>query len=204
MSPDDLIAKLMSAPQLQLIVPDPAPPLRAAYRQTIWRAINERFAPEGFVLRHAGRDHGDLVIRLVAVGDAPAREGLAPIGLPETVDEANELVRQLGAAPDEVLPVTEASRERALRIMQAIAVECARRQYRIGRREDGHSTFQIAVESDLFKFVMSEEYESRETTDPERVAKARYEWQRVPVTVSRVGSGRLIIRLDDRFRTPSR
>jgi hypothetical protein len=32
---------------------------------TIHRLITEHLIPEGFVLRHTGRNHGDLTIRLV-------------------------------------------------------------------------------------------------------------------------------------------
>ena len=38
---------------------------------TIHRLITEHLTPEGFVLRHIGRNHGDLTIRLVRRDAAP-------------------------------------------------------------------------------------------------------------------------------------
>ena len=203
MSPHELLTRLTSAPQMQLTVPDPVPALRSAYRQAIWRVINERLAPEGLVLRHTGRDRGDLVIQLVVVDEAPAREVLSSIAVPDRVDGLSELVREVQSAPEAVLPVEDASRERALRILQAVNEECVRRGYSVGLRDDRLPTFQIAVDATIFRFSLLEEYESREVVDPQEVTAARYEWQRLPVTVGRIGSGRLVIRLEDRFHPHS-
>jgi hypothetical protein len=61
-------------------VADPPDSVRRAYRQAMNRAITERLVPEGSVLRHTGRDQGDLVIRLVDRVEAPPR----PEPLPAT------------------------------------------------------------------------------------------------------------------------
>jgi len=58
---------------------------RAAYRRAIHQINQERLAGPGFVLRHRGRDHGDLVIRLVAIGDGQPDESTEQMWAPEEV-----------------------------------------------------------------------------------------------------------------------
>ena len=45
-------------------IEQPDPPTRARYRGAIHAAKQHRLVPEGHQLRHTGRDHGDLVVRL--------------------------------------------------------------------------------------------------------------------------------------------
>jgi hypothetical protein len=95
---------------------DPASPTRAAYRSAISRAITEGLVPDGYALRHSGRDRGDLVIRLVAASDLPSvAEKLPEIAVPENLDGCHEAVRIL-ADTDGLLHVSRDARSRALRI----------------------------------------------------------------------------------------
>ncbi len=48
-----------------ITVTDPTPAERAAWRRVIYALINSDAAPARYRLRHSGRDHGDLTIRLV-------------------------------------------------------------------------------------------------------------------------------------------
>jgi len=47
-----------------VLVESPDEPTRALYRRIIHAAKRHRLVPDGFHLRHTGRDRGDIVIRL--------------------------------------------------------------------------------------------------------------------------------------------
>lgn len=202
-SPSDLVTELQ-AKEGALTVTDPAAGVRAAYRRAISRAVNDGLVPDGYVLRHKGRDHGDLVIRLLPRDEAaPVRDQLDPIVVPESLHGSHEAVRELRDHLPDLLDVGDGSRRRALLILEAIADECGLRGYEFGLRDDGQPTFQISVGDIVFAFALSEEYERREVPDPDELATAKYEWQRVRSTVKRVHSGRLVIRLGDRYSSTS-
>jgi hypothetical protein len=78
-SPADLVTEL-PAKNGALTVTDFAAGVRAAYRSAISRSINDGLVPDGHLLRHKGRDHGDLVIRLLPRDEAElVREQLDPM-----------------------------------------------------------------------------------------------------------------------------
>lgn len=203
-SPTDLVAELQ-AKDGTLTITDPAAGVRAAYRSSINRAITDGLVPDRYVLRHKGRDHGDLVIRLLPRDETePVREQLDPIAVPESLHGSHATVRELRDHHSGSLDVGHESRQRALLILQAIAEECVRRGYDFGLRADGQPTFQITVGDDIvFTFVMSEEYERREVPVSDELAAAKYEWQRVRATVQQVRSGRLVIRVGERYSSVS-
>lgn len=202
-SPADLVTELLSSDGV-LTVPDPESEVRAGYRRAISRAIADGLVPDGYVLRHKGRDRGDLVVRLLSRDEAaPAREQLPPIPVPEFLDAAHEVVLELRDHRPELLDVEAASRQRALLVVQAIAEECGRRGYGFGLGSEGQSTFQISVGEIVFAFAMFEEYTRREVPDPEELATVKYEWQRVRSTVRQVRSGRLVIRLGEQYSSVS-
>lgn len=178
-----------------LTVPDPPDTVRAAYRRAIRSAITEGFVPDGYGLQHTGRDRGDLVVRLVSVREEPARsESLPAIPVPGTLRGCHEAVRALRDTPG-LMDVSGEVRQRALLVAQAIAGECSRRGYGFGLRDDGEPSFQITIGDDAFGFTLSEEFERREVADGEKLASARYAWQRIPSSARRVRSGRLVLRL---------
>lgn len=202
-SPTDLVAELQSSEGV-LTVPDPALEVRAGYRRAISRAITDGLVPDGYVLRHKGRDRGDLVVRLLSRDEAaPVREQLPLIPVPESLGGAHEAVLELRDQRPELLDVEESSQQRALLILQAVAEECDRRGYGFSSGSAGNSTFQISVGEIVFAFAMFEEYTRRETPDREEPATVKYEWQRVRSTVQRVRSGRLVIRLGERYSSVS-
>jgi hypothetical protein len=178
-----------------LTVPDPPGAVRAGYWRAISRVVTEGLAPAGHVLRHTGRDHGDLVIRLVPQDDEPGRsEALAAVPVPATLDGCHDAVAALrdGAG----LPaVSEGTWQRALLIAQAIAAECSRRGYTFSVPGGEGASFEVAVGEDRFGFTLSEELERREVPDEQKLAAARYSWQRIPSSVRQVPSGRLVLRL---------
>lgn len=69
MTPEQLLAALRAGDR-QSTIADPPARVRAAHRSAISRAIAEGLVPDGYVLRHKRRDHGDLVIRLVLRAEA--------------------------------------------------------------------------------------------------------------------------------------
>jgi hypothetical protein len=175
---------------------DPTAFTRAAYRSAISRAITEGLVPDGYALRHSGRDRGDLVIRLVVASELPVpAEKLPEIVLPENLAGCHEVVRMLGEADDLLLHVSQGARPRALRIAQAIADECGQRGYGFGLRDDGKPSFRITIGEDHFDFALSEELDRRVVPDEEKLAAAKYSWQRIPSAAKDLPSGRLTLLL---------
>ncbi|MDV6300891.1 hypothetical protein R3P82_17410 [Dietzia maris] len=130
-------------------------------------------------------------------------EQLPPIDVPQSLEHVHETVHEIRHR-QELLDVGQESRQRALLILQAIAVEAERRGYGFGLREDGQPTFQITVGDDItFAFVMTEEFESREVLASDSLSSAKYDWQRVQSTVQQVRSGRLLIRSAERRSSAS-
>lgn len=157
MSPEDLVAELQSSDGV-LNVPDPESEVRAGYRRAISKAITDGLVPDGYVLRHKGRDRGDLVVRLLSRDEsAPAREQLLLIPVPESLDAAFDAVLKLRDHRPELLDIEASSRQRALLILQTIAEECDRRGYGFSPGSEGHSTSQIGVGEIVFAFAMFEE-----------------------------------------------
>lgn len=192
-----LLAELQS--DGPVTVPDPPAAVRAVYRRAINRAITEGLVPDGYGLRHTGRDRGDLVIRLARLEDAPPRpQTLPPIPVPETLEACHDAVAALRDSTG-LLDVSAAARSRALLIAKAIAGECSRRGYRFGLRDDGQPSFQINAGQERFCFTVTEELERREVADPDKLAAAKYPWQRIPSVVRQVPSGRLLLRLDSGY-----
>ena len=189
-----LLAELASGGGV-LTVQDPPGTVRAAYRRAISRAITDSLVPDGYGLRHAGRDRGDLVVSLVSVRGEPAQsEPLPAIPVPGTLQGCHNAVAALRDTPG-LMDVSGEARQRALLIAQAIAGECARRGYEFALRGGGEPSFQITINDDAFGFTLSEEFERREVADGEKLAAAKYAWQRIPSSGRRVRSGRLVLRL---------
>jgi len=184
-------------------IPVPEASVRGAYRRAISAAITKSLVPDGYGLRHTGRDRGDLVIRLVRLVDEPERPTpLLQVPVPTDLDVCHPVVRALREAQD-LLDVSDEAKSRALMIIQAIADECDRRGYEIGLPNDDDLSFEIAVGVDRFAFSMVEEFERREAVDPKKLAAAKYGWQRVPSTMQDVRSGRLQLRMRDGYRSVS-
>jgi hypothetical protein len=91
-----LLAELVSAGG-QVTVESPSEKQRARYRRAIHRIITEHRIPEGFILRHTGRDHGDLTIRLLREEDNPRPQPPPKIAVPQTPGAVSDEVRALAA-----------------------------------------------------------------------------------------------------------
>lgn len=197
----ELLAELSTHDDRCITVASPSGQQRAQYRRAIHRLIAERRIPEGFVLRHTGRDHGDLAIRLVPRDEAARPAPPPPIEVPPTTSAINDEVRALAAQVQ--MAVTEPTMDRALRILQAIADECATRGWTLERDPRDDRRFQITTAEGSFELSLREELVDREVPDDDKLAAAMYSWQRVPLQVRKVGSGRLTVQLGQYYRTRS-
>lgn len=95
----DLLCQLQEAGGV-LRVENPDDTVRAAYRRAISAAITSGQLPAGAVLRHTGRDRGDLVIRLTPADDEPRPAKPAPIDVPASLDDPHWVVGQLAERAD--------------------------------------------------------------------------------------------------------
>ncbi|MGD1255350.1 hypothetical protein ACKUT9_14000 [Mycobacterium seoulense] len=196
----NLLAELTSGDG-QVIVASPSEPQRARYRRAIRRLITGHQIPEGFVLRHTGRSHGDLTIRLVREADQPRSEPAPRVLVPQATNEVSAEVRELGCRVR--MAVTEASIERALRILQAIANECATRGWTLEGEPTDDRRFRISTIECHFELALSEELVDRDIPDAQQLSAAKYAWQRIPLHGTKVGSGRLTLQLGQYYRRKS-
>lgn len=170
---------------------------RARYRRAIHHIITNGRIPDGFQLRHTGRDHGDLTIRLIPESDVPQRPAPA-VEVPASGVEVSAETRDLLA--NRRIALSHTARERALRIVQAISTECVARGWRLGADPRDERAFQVTTPECAFELTVTEELVAREMPDEEVLNTAKYPWQRVPLHMSKVGSGRLSLRLGRYYR----
>lgn len=191
-SVSELLARLAAGGGV-LRVPAPDPDERAGYLRAI-AASSAAGLPEGKRMRHRVHHHGDLVIELVDAVDAPPDQ-LSPVPVPSQLDTDLPIIRDLMAHPD-ALEVGEGSRDRALRLVQALACECERRGHRIALR-GALQGFDLVIAGEPIPVTMSEEKEKVTRIPEDELARRRYDWQRVsPVTVTD-WSGRLVLTLHE-------
>ncbi len=195
-----LLAELVSAGG-HVTVESPSEKQRARYRRAIHRLITEHRVPESFVLRHTGRDHGDLTIRFLREDDNPRLQPPPKIAVPLTTGAVSDEVRALAAQVR--MAVTEPTMERALRILQAIADECASRIWTLQPDPRDDRRFHISTAECSFELSLREELVDRDIPDEATLAASKYAWQRVPLHTRKVGSGRLTLQLGQYYRTRS-
>jgi hypothetical protein len=177
------------------VVLDPDSRERAMYRRAIHRIITERALPDGHVLRHTGRDTGDLVIRLEQ--SAPRTTNSLEPDLITVAKHIDQFRLEVQSYADEGrLAVSASTLDRALRILQAIGDECASRGWSLTPPRPGHRWLVIAATEREFSFSLAEEFVDREVPDESYASQVKYDWQRVPLRVKKVGSGRLVLRLE--------
>lgn len=194
---DDLAAEVLrgltTGDDKTITIASPSARQRAEYRRAINRLIISHQVPKGFVLRHTGRDRGDLTIRLVRQADEPRPRPAPTVQVPPTLGAVSSEVRTL--AGEVRMPVTEASTDRALRILQAVASECSARQWTFDRDPSDDRRFRISTSEAQIELSLSEELVDREVPDDEQLSTAKYEWQRIPLHQMKVGSGRLTLQI---------
>jgi hypothetical protein len=195
-----LLAELVAAGG-HVIVASPSEKQRVRYRRAIHRLITEHRIPDGFILRHTGRDHGDLSIRLLREVDSPRPQPPPKIAVPQATGAVSDEVRALAAQVR--MAVTESTMDRALRILQAIADECGTRTWTLQPDPRDDRRFHISTAECSFEFGLREELVDRDMPDEDTLATSKYTWQRVPLHTRKVGSGRLTLQLGEYYRTRS-
>lgn len=133
--------------------------------------------------------------------DAAKPAPVPKVEVPKVVTEVSDVVRALVGRMQ--LAVTEPTMERALQILQAIANECAKRGWSLELDNRDDRRFQITTTECSFELLLREELVDAELPDSDTLAAAKYPWQRVPMHVSKIGSGRLTLQLGQYYRTRS-
>ncbi|MBP2322654.1 hypothetical protein JOF56_003039 [Kibdelosporangium banguiense] len=187
-------------------VVDPEAPTRAAWRRAIHAAKEDGLLPRGHHLRHRGRDTGDLRIELVK-GEHPDARHWAPrlrVDVPNAIGQVHPLVAKLQRRPGRIF-VTEASLNRALRILNTLLTEWERRGNSAELEDDAHGITMICGES-RYGTQISEQREVVEQypTSEELEQKKVYAWQRVQPTEREVGTGYLVLELKHEWKYSGR
>lgn len=190
-----LVQLLTDAGTLRIENPDETS--RAAYRRAIHAATQRGLVPEGFLLRHTGRNGGDLIIQLVDAANPDETEwNRIRLGVRDQVAATPELTRMLRANPD-VMEVSESSMPRALGLVEELSRSAGRRGYTLAmsKKRKNKGLFIQAGER-KFTVTLKEEYEEvARTSDQGTVGSKRYSWQRQPLVHESVPSGRLRLEL---------
>lgn len=185
-----------------VVVRTPSSSQRARYRRAIHRLIVRRQVPDGYVLRHTGRDFGDLTIRLIKAEANERQPGPPPrITVPGDADAISPAVKTLADAAR--LAITSEALNRALRILQAIADQCAVRGWSLEPQPADKCGLRVSTSERTFDLNLTEEMVDREVPDDEQMEAAPYGWQRIPLKVAKVGSGRLTLWLDEPYARKS-
>lgn len=198
---EQLVAELKSRNGI-VVVRAPNQTQRARYRRAIYRLSIRGQVPDGFILRHTGRDAGDLTIRLIrAEADEHRPEPPTHVTVPGDVDEVSPEVKALAEAGR--LAITPEATDRALRILQGIANECAARGWSLELQPKDDRRLCISTGERAFDLTLTEEMVDQEVPDDEQLKVAKYDWQRIPLAVTKVGSGRLTLQLEEPYARKS-
>lgn len=184
-------------------IENPDDETRARYRRTIDAAKRHKLIPDGFHLRHTGRDRGDLIIRLsddsqpddedwnrIRLNTRPPRHTRLSSPDPALVVAALE-------NDPAALDVTAASLGRALALIRLLADEARTRGHRFDvSRKTIHPKPFLQVGSVRRYISLHEEYNSApyEPTDVERELLRKHPRWRLPAT-GRAASGRLSLQI---------
>jgi hypothetical protein len=198
---EHLVAELQSA-NGNVVVRAPSSTQRARYRRAIHHLIAHGQVPDGFVLRHTGRDAGDLTIRLIRAESEEHRpEPPRQVAVSGDMGEVSPEVKAFAEAGR--LAITPEATYRASRILQAIANECAARGWSRELQPTDARTLRISTAERAFDLTLTEEMVDQEVPDDEQMKAAKYGWQRIPLTMAKVGSGRLTLQLEEPYARKS-
>jgi hypothetical protein len=145
-------------------VVDPSEQVRAAWRRLLHACKQGVHVPEGWHLRHSGRNAGDLVIEL-RVGEHPAHRyqpNRAPaLRVPEALTDPHPIVDALRSQPQR-LPASPTNRSRTLLLLEALIREAQRRGYSVhGGKESTSTLVGIEVGGQQFGVGLHEETGAR-------------------------------------------
>ena len=116
--------------------------------------------------------------------------------MPSEYDPQNAAVR---AAKTKLNSVSDATRPRALTLIQAIADECTARGWSMAF--DDEPGFAITIGEDTYRCFLIEEQEKRDVYPEAAIAERKYDWQRVSPMRMDVYSGRLRLDIGQGYHT---
>ncbi|MFJ5221053.1 hypothetical protein ACIP98_41230 [Streptomyces sp. NPDC088354] len=221
-----LIARIREAHDV-LTIADPGPRTRGRWKAAYYHALHQQHVPTGFALRLAGRDKGDMVLRLIdqaaeAEGQPPAVPAIdVPEDLPtrphpliartlKALGRSRDVADSRGHADVVPIHVSRPLADRALRIAHAVITEAVQRGYEVAtssdpRREDTHRLV-IRIGAHAFPWEIIERTTGvpHEPTPQELRETAKKPWVRIPKYDQKPG-GRLMITAPDRssYSTPT-
>lgn len=211
----DLMAMLEST-RTPVVSSDPSPTQRSAWRRLVFAAQGSPLIPDGFSLRHRGRDRGDFIVWLEPQVAADTTVATAVVPIPERLRRPHPLVGALRAAKPRAdgwidthrtancahVRVSRASHRRATLLMQAIVDEALRRGYEIVAvsNRDCPGGLGMAIDQSVWELTIHESTTRRQhqpTKDEQRRIDNGYgtwisKWDYTP-------SGQLSIRLGHHY-----
>jgi hypothetical protein len=209
-SPQQLVEDLVRAGD-RLVVADPVPSLRAAYRRALHELRGSDLLPPGRHLHVRGRNSGDLVI-VLGRGEHPSRRS------PDRGTTATAVRVPDEPEPTPRFPVVEemlaagfggsvspACQERAARILSALCVHFVRSGHEVAAVAGEHSSLRVTLDGRSFVLSITEATQVVDRPDnPPRNGEG-YAWQRVQLRRVEEPSGKLTITLPpDRYAHPGR
>jgi hypothetical protein len=210
-NPTELIDQINAAGG-EVFIADPTERVRAQYRRAIHGAKEGRLVPEGLQLWHTGRDHGDMVIRLLKRHGQPPRivqPSMPPTPpTPPTPHRATQVQvaeRQAKRQAIDLKPtlaslkVSKALLHRCGAILREVTDEAVAHGYEV-RLGVAKSSLVIIASGENLPFLLYEEQDTAPAPPPKNPAPRRYAWEQPPPSTIKVPSGRLALRLEHHYR----
>lgn len=188
----ELLDELARSVDHRLVLTDPTPETRAAWRRLLHATRRQHATDDGMVLRHSGRARGDLVIWLKPrVDTSTTSTTVIAVDVPDRVLRPHPLVAALRTAtvgsygwidtrrmPDVAhVRIARSSKQRTIRILHALTLEAQRRGHTVESRS-GHRCaggFGISIDGHHAEVTVFEEsrWVPHVLTAREKARKAR-------------------------------
>jgi len=200
----DLISRLMSDDYKTVTITSPDEAARAEYRRAIHAVKQHNLLPEGYVLRHTGRNGGDLVIRLL---DAQKPDETDWNRVRLNLRKPAPAVADFGVLLDEnpaAIEVSEAQRPRARAFLLELAETAARKghELKLARRGRYAKLGYTVGAGRGWTARITEEYDEEPQTPPRGRARTWQSWDYRPM--KKVASGRLRLTVETTMGYPDK
>lgn len=187
----DLISRLMAADDKTVTITSPDEAERAEYRRAIHAVKQHNLVPEGYLLRHTGRNGGDLVIRLLDAQKPDETDwNRVRLNLRKPVPAVADFGMLLDENPA-AIEVSEAQRPRARAFLLELAETAARKGHglKLARRGRYAKLGYTVGAGRGWTARITEEYDEEPQTPPRGRTRAWQSWDYRPM--KKVASGRL-------------
>lgn len=179
-------------------IEDPDEQTRALYRRVIHAVKQHGLLPEGSVLRHTGRDRGDVVVRLYSAANSSNSEWDSfRIATRHQRTAVDEIIAALQEDPS-ALSVSAPLLPRALELVRLLAITARARGRRLVlNTKGGRPRLSLRLEKAQRSVKIMEECDRvpHVLTDKERRRKRREPWVRLP-EYDQVPNGRLVLEIN--------